>query len=233
MNHCGRGWVVAAMALQLVACGNAPGDAEDPEQHVIAHPPRAADDVAGDASATGASSARTGSDVHVADSEPVVEDDAAVSAGGWKGAHCVGSATRHVRIAGNCYAGAGVFFEPFSPERPEYTSSLGTTFVGFDDEGHSQSVTVYFVPLERGWDYHAVTDGTALVVGEGHLNFDDQGVAVTVEERQELRLLTTKGPGHAVALDLSGMTRVDAASTITAQEVDGSECPVRRWQPVR
>lgn len=68
-------------------------------------------------------------------------------------------------------------------------------------------------------------DGTAFVIGEGHLDFDEHGVA-TVEEIQELRLLTASGPGHAVALDLSGVTQLAEPSSVSWQDLDGSEA---RW----
>jgi hypothetical protein len=117
------------------------------------------------------------------------------------------------------------FAAPFSAENPWTTSSFGSSFTGYDDQGRAQSVWIRFARVASGWDYHALMDGTAFVIGEGHLSYDGQGLP-TVEPSGELRLLTTNGPGGAVELDLTGMTQLAAPHTITEQEVDGAEA---RW----
>jgi len=153
------------------------------------------------------------------------DEPAMVPEAGWDAPHCAGAATRHVRVEGNLDAVMATWQLEFSAENPWNTSVMGTSFTAFDDQGRAQMIWVYFVPVAQGWDYHAVMDGTAFVIGEGHLSFDDQGVA-TVEEHRALRLLTANGPGNPVELDLDGMTQLNQASTVTWQEVDGSEA---RW----
>lgn len=157
-----------------------------------------------------------------ADDEPVVTPDT-----GWEAARCIGVGTRHVRISGNLDAGMTMppFGAVFSADKPWETAAFGATFTAFDDHGRAQFVTVHFVRLAQGWDYHVVLDGTAFVIGEGHLSLDEQG-ASTVEVRDELRLLTSNGPGEPVELDLSGMTQLVGFSNISALEADGQEA---RW----
>lgn len=230
------------MALQLVACGNTPsgntpsGSAR--QVHEAARPSRAAeedstlappsmpnDGVEGRREPAGPSAhtdGQPGQPVAATSDEPVVTPDT-----GWETVRCAGAGTRHVRIVGNLDAAAFVppFAAPFDARHPAETSALGLTLRGFDDQGRAQNITVFFRPIEQGWDYYAVPDGTGFVIGEGHLSFDDQGAA-TAEVRQELRLLTSGGPGHAVALDLSGMTRLVDSSHFSELEVDGREA---RW----
>jgi len=156
------------------------------------------------------------------------EDEPMATPGtGWQAVRCAGVPTRHLRMAGNLDAEAffSPFAAPFSAKNPWATSSLGSSFTGYDDQGRSQDGWMLFVRVAKGWDYHVLMDGTELVIGEGHLSYDEQG-AVSVEPSQELRLLTANGPGGAVELDLTGMTQLADAATITAQEVDGAEA---RW----
>ncbi len=246
--------MVAVVALQLVACGNTRGVGDQPEPRLSARPERSTDGAENYASTTPSPSTRIGdgrasrqragaavrSDAHPADAEPTLDNEPVVTTDpGWEVARCAGAATRRVRMAGNLDSESFVLWSfvppgsanspwlvvPFSAEDPANTASFSTTFTGVDDQGRSQSVSVYFGRLVEGWEYHALMDGTAFVIGEGHLSFDDQGV-VTVEVSKELRLLTASGPGHAVQLDLSGMTQLAEASNMSAQEVDGSEA---RW----
>ncbi|MES1184951.1 MAG: flagellar basal body FlgE domain-containing protein [Myxococcales bacterium] len=255
MNHRGRGWVVGAMGLQLAACGNALGGGGTQEQREPARPERTNDD-AGEGASTTAAPTRSlsgagmlrqrsglkgaepdlaprqaGSEaIGSAGSEPAAtpEDESmATPDAGWEAARCAGAPTRHLRMAGNLDAEAFLspFAAPFSAENPWATSSFGSSFTGYDDQGRLQGGWILFVRVADGWDYHALMDGTALVIGEGHLSYDEQGL-LTVEQSQELRLLTANGPGGAVELDLTGMTQLAAPNTITAQEVDGAEA---RW----
>lgn len=225
------------MAFQLVACGNVREDDEG-ELRELAPSPRAVDDVAdvavvasstriGGAGAPGQRGGYTGGGWHRAHPVPPKPNPTVTPDGGWEAALCAGAATRHVRMTANLDAVTQVpwFGAPFSAENPTNTAAFGATFAPFDDQGRRQMVTVYFTRLQQGWDYHVVMDGTAFVIGEGHLDFDDQGL-VTVDVRQELRLLTASGPGHSVELDLSAVTQLAEPSQISELDADGTEA---RW----
>ncbi|MEN9579915.1 MAG: hypothetical protein RJA70_2924, partial [Pseudomonadota bacterium] len=263
MKHSGRGWVVGAMAFQLLACGNALGGGDEQEPQLPARPDGGADGAAdalastrvggfgflhelGDRTDAGVSSQRHHGDPETTlETEPVItpnsDPDGSPDADpdgtpdtepvvvtpdtGWEAARCGGPGTRHLRIAGNLDAATLWMSGPFNAEDPWGWSSFSATFTAFDDQGRSQFVSLYFVHREHGWDYHALMDGTALVIGAGHLSFDELGV-VTLVESQPLRLLTANGAGHAVELELSGLTQQGGPASISALEVDGGEA---RW----
>lgn len=217
--------------LHLVACGNIRGSGDEPDAREAARPERA------DAAPPGVEEVASSDPEPVAvprdadpfaqtEAEPVVSADpepVAPAEQGWEAVRCGGAPTRHVRMVGNLDPTVDSTLLPaFNAETPALTASLGSGFTAFDDQGRPQNVWVYFSPLADRWDYHAVLDGTVFVIGAGQLFFDDHGVA-TVEQTQELRLLTARGPGHAVELDLSGMTLLAEPATIFDQEVDGRE----------
>lgn len=214
--------MAGAVALQLVACGNATGGGDE---QVLRESVRRDRGVEGARHGRGDGVRHNARPVHAKPRPgcgPVVTPP-----GGWEAVRCAGAATRRVRMVANLDASTqGPWLPaPFNAERPWTTSAFSSTFTGFDDQGRPQTISLYFGRLQQGWDYHAVMDGTAFVVGAGRLSFDDQGL-VTVEVTQELRLLTASGPGHAITLDLSGVTQLAAPCEVMAQAVDGSEA---RW----
>lgn len=202
MKYRGSSWVVGAMAFQLVACGNA---LEGGDEQALREAVR-----------------------HERHPKPKPNCGPVTLPGGWEAPRCAGAATRLVRMVANLSASTQVPWwntAPFNAEKPWLTEAFSSTFDGFDDQGRRQTLSVYFGRVQQGWDYHVVMEGTAFVIGAGHLSFDDQGVS-TVEVTQELRPLNANGPGHAITLDLSGVTQLDAPSQVMVQEVDGSEA---RW----
>lgn len=158
------------------------------------------------------------------DSDPI-----ATPAAGWEAPQCSGSATRRITVAGNLDATSHeipAWLGGFTPEDPASSANFSITVAAFDDQGRQQGVGIYFERVAQGWDYHVIMEGTAFLIGEGHLGFDEQGTLLSAEVTQELRLLTSAGPGHAVELDLSGMTSTSEPCNCSGLTVDGGQA---RW----
>ena len=228
---------MGALALQLTACGDLLSTGSETGLHDPARPEPFNDGATAELPARPVADEVQTVVVHKPHGVAVVKSDAQPGAPeepapmtdtGWETTRCAGAPTRRVSMTANLDASV---FQPwfettFNAEDPFNTATFGSSFTAFDDQGRAQVVSVFFGRAQDGWDYHALMDGSAFIVGAGHLGFDDQGIVTSIEEREPLRLLTAHGPGHVVELDLTGMTQQAGPFVVNAQEVDGSEA---RW----
>lgn len=152
--------------------------------------------------------------------------------------------TSTLDIVVNLDATEPVATDPFDPQNPGGTSSLGTSFVVYDSLGAPHSLDVYFNKVAPSqWEYRVVASGDDLSpaqpglnveVGGGQLSFNSDGALQQVAVGQAISLdFAQAAPGQAISLGfgtpianggtgLDGATQFGMPSAVSSQSQNGA-----------